>query len=97
MADRGIRALRWIFYGVIVRPILMILLGLNVRNLRRLNIDQPRLIAANHNSHLDAMVLMSLFKLKDLPRVKVVAAKDYFCRTPLLTWFFGQYHRHYPD
>ncbi len=87
MPDRVIRFLRGTFYGVIVRPVLIILLGLNVRNLRRLNIEEPRLIAANHNSHLDALVLMSLFKLRDLPRVKVVAAKDYFCRTPLLTWF----------
>ncbi len=82
-----IRALRWAFYGVIVRPVLVILLGLNVRHLQRLKIDKPRLIAANHNSHLDALVLMSLFKLKDLPKIKVVAAKDYFCRTPFLTWF----------
>lgn len=86
MSDKLITFLRAGFYGVIVRPILIILLGLNVRNLTRLKIGEPRLIAANHNSHLDAMVLMSLFKLKDLPRVKVVAAKDYFCRTPFLTW-----------
>lgn len=32
-------------------------------------------------------MLMSLFKLSDLPTVKVVAAKDYFCRTPFMTWF----------
>jgi len=87
MADKTIRLLRALFYGVIVRPVLMIMLGLNVRHLKRLSIDTPRLIAANHNSHLDALVLMSLFKLRDLPRVKVVAAKDYFCRTPFLTWF----------
>lgn len=87
MQETIIKALRHTFYGVILRPILVILLGLNVRNLKRLTIDEPRLIAANHNSHLDALVLMSLFKLRDLPRVKVVAAKDYFCRTRFLTWF----------
>ncbi len=76
-----------IFYGVIVRPILLVLLGFNARNLDRLSASGPRIIAANHNSHLDAMVLMSLFKLSDLKHVKVVAAKDYFCRNCLMTWF----------
>jgi 1-acyl-sn-glycerol-3-phosphate acyltransferase len=33
------------------------------------------------------MVLMSLFKLKDMNKVKLVAAKDYFCRNALSTWF----------
>ncbi len=79
--------LRWAFYGVIVRPILLIILGFNARHMERLKPRGAHLIAANHNSHLDAMVLMSLFKLSDLPKVKVVAAKDYFCRTPLMTWF----------
>lgn len=79
--------LRWVFYGVIVRPILLIILGFNARHMERLKPQGAHLIAANHNSHLDAMVLMSLFKLSDLPTVKVVAAKDYFCRTPFMTWF----------
>ncbi len=79
--------LRMIFYGAIIRPILLIVLGLNVRNMDRFKVGHPHLIAANHNSHLDALVLMSLVKLHDLHKVKVVAAKDYFCRTPLLEWF----------
>ncbi len=88
MKQNVIQFLRLCFYGVVIRPILILMLGLNVRHLERLSVeDMPRLIAANHNSHLDALVLMSLFKLADLPKVKVVAAKDYFCRTPFLTWF----------
>ena len=79
--------LRWFFYGVVVRPILLLILGFNARHMERLKPRGAHLIAANHNSHLDAMVLMSLFKLCDLPKVKVVAAKDYFCRTPLMAWF----------
>ena len=80
--------LRLTFYALLVRPFLIIFLGLSTRNLDRLKVpNHAHLIAANHNSHLDAMVLMSLFKLKDMKRVKLVAAKDYFCRTPLSTWF----------
>lgn len=88
MKPNHINLLRMIFFGVIVRPILLIILGFNVRHLERLReVGKARLIAANHNSHLDALVLLSLFKLKQLTNVKVVAAKDYFCRTPFLTWF----------
>lgn len=80
--------LRLIFYALLVRPFLIIFLGLSTRNLDRLNVhDGAHLVAANHNSHLDAMVLMSLFKLRDIHKVKLVAAKDYFCRNALSTWF----------
>lgn len=87
MEQKFYNILRWIFYGVIVRPILLIILGFNARHIERLHPRGAHLIAANHNSHLDALVLMSLFKLSDLPKVKVIAAKDYFCRTPFMTWF----------
>ena len=78
--------LRQLFYAALVRPILLLVLGFNTRHLERLQVGGPHLIAANHNSHLDALVLMSLFRFRDIPRVKLVAAKDYWCRTPALTW-----------
>lgn len=82
-----IKLLRIFFYGFLIRPFLLFVLGFNIRNVDRLKIKGAHLIAANHNSHLDAMVLMSLFPLKDLDKVKVVAAKDYFCRNRIMTWF----------
>src|ERR1700754_49686 len=78
---------RIIFYVLIIRPLLLVLLGFNARHLERLEVRGPHLVAANHNSHLDALVLMSLFKARDIPNIKFVAAKDYFCRTKFLTWF----------
>ena len=79
--------LRLAFFVCFVRPLLVLILGLNIRHLERLRaVAGGHLVAANHNSHLDALVLLSLFQLKDLPRVKIVAAKDYFCKTPLRTW-----------
>jgi len=80
------RLSRQCFYALLVRPVLLILLGFNVRHLERLKPRGAHLIAANHNSHLDSLVLMSLFGFSDIPKVKLVAAKDYWCRNKFLTW-----------
>ena len=64
-----------------VRPVLAIL---GVRYRRRN--QAPRgscLVVANHNSHLDAAVLLTIFPLSRVPRVHPVAAADYFGKT----WF----------
>jgi 1-acyl-sn-glycerol-3-phosphate acyltransferase len=79
--------MRQFFFMLFVKPALFILLGFNVRHLDRLTAQGAHLIAANHNSHLDALALMSLFRFQDIPKIKLVAAKDYWCRTPFLEWF----------
>ena len=64
------------FHAGFVRPMLAVM-GVRVRR-RALVPDGPCLVVANHNSHLDAAVLMSLFPLRRLSRVHPVAAADYF-------------------
>lgn len=81
------RFLKVLFFALLVRPLVLFMLGLNIRGRNNLPTAGPAVIAANHNSHLDAMVLMSLYPLSVLHRVRPVAAADYFLKNGFLRWF----------
>ena len=79
--------LKLLFFALVVRPFVLIATGVHVRGREHIPMSGACIVAANHNSHLDTLVLMSLFPLSELRRVRPVAAADYFMTNRLVAWF----------
>ncbi|MCD7880010.1 MAG: 1-acyl-sn-glycerol-3-phosphate acyltransferase [Candidatus Gastranaerophilales bacterium] len=84
------KILKYLFFFCIIKPYIYLVLGVNVsgaENLPKIS-KNPAIIVANHNSHIDTMLLMSLFSCSQLLKIHPVAAADYFCNTKLKTFIF---------
>lgn len=72
----------------VIRLVLWLVLGVEVNHGDRLPNTGPVIVVANHNSHLDALVLMSLFPSHLWSHLRPIAAADYFLENgPVLAWF----------
>ncbi|CAA6805363.1 MAG: 1-acyl-sn-glycerol-3-phosphate acyltransferase (EC [uncultured Sulfurovum sp.] len=74
------------FFIFLVRPLVLIISGVSLVGKENLPTKGPAVLIANHNSHLDTMVIMSLFSLKTLEKVRPIGAEDYFCNKPYKKW-----------
>lgn len=80
------RILRVLFILFFVKPLVFVGLGLNIINRQNLPTKGPVIVAANHNSHLDTLVLLALFPVSLIHKVRPVAAADYFLSNPVVAW-----------
>lgn len=78
--------LQVLFVAGVVRPLLLLGFGLGVRHRERLPTTGPAIVVASHNSHLDTLLLLSLFPLGSLRQVRPAAAADYFGERGLIRW-----------
>ena len=78
---------RWLFLILVAWPICMVVLGMNIRHRNRLPKKGPAIVTPNHNSHLDTLAVLTLFRFSVIPKVRPVAAADYFLKTGLMAWF----------
>ena len=69
---------------LLLRPLLRLLFGVIVEGRDNLAGHERFVIAANHNSHLDVLLLFGVLPVQKIPRTRPVAAGDYFGRRPVL-------------
>lgn len=76
--------LRLILLLLVMKPLARILIGADVCGPGKLPERGPAIVAANHNSHVDTLLLLALFSARALPRVRPAAAADYFLAGPVI-------------
>jgi 1-acyl-sn-glycerol-3-phosphate acyltransferase len=72
---------------LVVRPVARLLFGLDTIGADKLPKTGPAIVAANHNSHVDTVILLCLFPSKQLPKLRPVAAADHFDKGGFGSWF----------
>lgn len=71
-----------VIYTCICRWFLKIVVGVQFDDNKLLKQEKQFIILANHNSHLDTITLLASLPPKMLYKVKPIAARDYFGKTP---------------
>lgn len=79
-----------LFFLLVVKPFMAIFIGLRIHGRQNLPKGHPFIMVANHSSHLDTLSLLSMFPLRDLPKIQPVAAEDYFNRNRFISFLTHQ-------
>lgn len=80
------KLIKILFFGLVVKPVVFVILGLNIKGRNNLPTSSA-VIAPNHNSHLDTLVIMSLYPLSQIHKIRPLAAADYFMKNRFISWF----------
>ena len=78
---------RLAFLTLVARPLAAFFTGADVMGRANLPLRGPAIIAANHTSHVDTLLLLTIFPARQMTRLRPVAAADYFLRGPVIGWF----------
>lgn len=73
-----------IIHLLVLRPILKFLFGVNLFGMDNLKDMDHYILIANHNSHIDILLLFYLLPVKHINKTHPVAAKEYFGKSKLL-------------
>jgi len=76
------------FILMLLRPILFLLARPRLTGVMHLPQRGPAILASNHNSHLDTLVILTQFPANSAHLVRPVAAADHFIKSPLSDWFY---------
>jgi len=79
--------IRLILLVLLARPIARFMTGADVIGREHLPRRGPAIIAANHNSHVDTLLLLTIFPAHLMPFLRPAAAADYFLKDPFIGWF----------
>ncbi|MEQ1709047.1 MAG: lysophospholipid acyltransferase family protein [Terricaulis sp.] len=82
-----LQAIRRAALMLVVRPLARLLFGLDTVGADKLPKQGPAIVAANHNSHVDTLILLCLFPARLLPKLRPVAAADHFDKGGFGSWF----------
>lgn len=79
--------LRILLLTLIAKPLARIFTGADVLGREHLPVKGPAIIAANHASHVDTLLMLTIFPARTLARVRPAAAADYFLKGPVISGF----------
>ena len=78
------RFLRAVTLFLVVRPLVRLLLGVHIEGWENLGLVKQFIMIANHNSHLDVVLLVQLLSAREINVTHVVAEETYFARSRLV-------------
>ena len=79
-------AIRLLVHLLLLRPFLRIVFGVSVVGRENLTGLDRFILVANHNSHLDVLLLYAILPVRQIVKTHPVAAREYFSRHP---WLFS--------